>query len=128
MRFARLLTSYTFSEMISLLGHGYIDAWIQRFRDWVRPEGRRAPAEGAPASMEWVVVDSAVPAALAAMYQDVLRQHGIPALVQTMGGAMGGVPMDVRLLVPAQHVAEAHELLRGNGGVESERMVDGGER
>lgn len=114
-----------------MLGHGFVGALIQRMRGWLRPDGRRTTADQTPATVEWVVVDSATPPALAAMYQDVLRQHGIPAVIQSEGvgrGAMGGVPMDVRLLVPAEHAAEARELLRGDEGDESERIVDGGER
>jgi hypothetical protein len=117
--------------MIFLLGQGFVGTLIQRIRGWLRPNPRHTTPIQTPAVVDWVVVDSATPPALAAMYQDVLRQHGIPAVVRSEGvgrGAMGGVPMDVRLLVPAEHAAEARELLRGDDGVESERIEDGGER
>jgi Putative prokaryotic signal transducing protein len=121
--------------MISLLGRGFIGALIERLRGRLRPNGQPGVPARASAAMQWVAVESDSPPALAEMYRDVLTQHGIPAVVQSQGvgrGAMGGVPMNVRLLVPAQHAADARELLRGDDnsdeGDERERNVDGGER
>jgi Putative prokaryotic signal transducing protein len=89
---------------------------------------------------EWVAVEAEAPAAMVEMYRDVLHQHGIPALVEQLGvgrGALGGVPTDVRLLVPAGSAAAARALLGreddelGEGPddeVMSERTRDRGER
>jgi hypothetical protein len=76
--------------------------------------------------------------ALPEMYREVLAQHGIPSVVygSAVGsGTFGPIPANVRLLVPADRVAEARALLSaGNldeadaSDAEDERMVDRSER
>lgn len=51
---------------------------------------------------------------MGSIYMQVLQQAGIPALTRQDGagaGAMGGAPTGVSLLVPAERLAEARELL-----------------
>jgi hypothetical protein len=67
----------------------------------------RAPSR---VSGEWVEVVGETPASLVAMYADLLRQRGIPAVARDSGvgrGALGGAPTFLRLLVPAGCAAEA---------------------
>jgi hypothetical protein len=67
---------------------------------------------------QFALVVSESSAALATMYQDVLRKAGIPVLAREWGGGralVGGVPMGMSLYVPAARADEAKRLL----GVES---------
>lgn len=54
------------------------------------------------------------PLPLAEMYVDVLRGHGIPAMIRMTGagrGALGGAPMEAQVMVPAAALQRAREVL-----------------
>jgi hypothetical protein len=62
-------------------------------------------------------------AALATMYQDVLRKAGIPVLAREWGGGralVGGVPVGMSLYVPTDRAQEARRLLGVEGDEELE--------
>lgn len=82
------------------------------------------------APIEWVDVETDVPAALGAMFQDVLNKAGIPVMLRDAGGslgrgALGGVPTNIRVMVPEERAAEAHELLDSGGDDAGDRVGDG---
>jgi hypothetical protein len=113
-------------------------------RIWTRL-GKCMPGPGhtpatipARVSRDWVAVFSDMSPALPEMYRELLAQHGIPSVVygSAIGsGTLGAIPANVRLLVPADRVAEARALLSAGDPDEAdeadgehERMVDRGER
>jgi putative signal transducing protein len=68
-------------------------------------------------------------AALATMYQDVLRKAGIPVLAREWGGGralVGGVPMGMSLYVPTDRAEEARRLL-GVAGDDGHEGDEGGQ-
>lgn len=70
-----------------------------------RPAARR---------VKWVEVERASPLPMVEMYRDLLSQQGIPSVIKSLGvgqGAMGGAPTSAALLVPEEHLVEAHDLL-----------------
>lgn len=63
---------------------------------------------------KWRVLESVASPAMGSIYMQVLQQAGIPTLTRQDGagaGAMGGAPTGVSVLVPAERLAEARELL-----------------
>jgi hypothetical protein len=78
-----------------------------------------ASSSGEPLAL--VVSESS--AALATMYQDVLRKAGIPVLAREWGGGralVGGVPVGMSLYVPTDRAQEARRLLGVEGDEELE--------
>jgi hypothetical protein len=80
-----------------------------------RPEesqvARRA-AGGLAADQVVVVTEGPMP--LAEMYADLLRGQGVPAMLRSSGagrGALGGVPGAAEVLVPAEALGRARDIL-----------------
>jgi Putative prokaryotic signal transducing protein len=107
-------------------------SWLMRH---LRDSRRASSAVSAPAARGWVEIVSGASPALVEMYRDVLDQHGVPSVASSRGigpGALGGVPTEVGLLVPADRVSEARKLLEliqsNDVDARPEREVDRGER
>lgn len=84
-------------------------------------EVARRDRDGADA--ERTVVVAEVPLPLAEMYADLLRAHGLPAMLRSGGagrGALGGAPVMVQVLVRAEVAAQAQEVL----GVSDDEQSD----
>ena len=63
---------------------------------------------------QWQVVESVASPALGSVYAQVLRQAGIPVLTRDWGagaGAMGGVSIGVRVMVPEDRMDDARAVL-----------------
>lgn len=103
-------------DIVAILGP-WLRRLIERQKDprtgrELTPRGARSRAD--QSGPMWVVVESVPSAALGAMYTDLLHQNGIPVQAREWGagsGAFGGVPVGVRLLVPAEQLAAAREIL-----------------
>lgn len=75
---------------------------------------REAMRRLAARRVKWVEVERASPLPMMEMYRDLLSQQGIPSVIKSLGvgqGAMGGAPTSAALLVPEEHLVEAHDLL-----------------
>jgi hypothetical protein len=128
------LTSYAGWEKIAMSRWAPVHAFVARARAAVErliaTTDHRAGQPVRVAPTEWVDVETDVPAALGALFQDVLSQAGIPVMLRDAGGtlgrgALGGVPTNIRVLVPAERAAEAHELLDSDGANSGEGVGDG---
>jgi hypothetical protein len=95
--------------------------WLRRLLGLDTGENPRAlipTRRGSGSGEQLALVVSESSAALALMYQDLLRKAGIPVLAREWGGGralVGGVPMGMSLYVPVERAEEARRLL----GVES---------
>jgi hypothetical protein len=70
-----------------------------------------------PKRTTWALVESVNSPVLGGMYADLLHQAGIPVRIEQWdpgGGALGGLTIGVRLLVPAELLGAAQEVLRGD--------------
>lgn len=91
--------------------------WLRRLLGLGADDGAdRAliPTNGGASNEQLTLVISESSASLATMYQDVLRQAGIPVLAREWGGGsalVGGVPVGMSLYVPTERAEEARRLL-----------------
>lgn len=101
---------------------------LTRLRRLVADRRQRAPGQAmvareprvvdGSAEHRWAVVESGPPA-IGGMYASLLRQQGIPVLVQQWepgSAALGGAMVGVRVLVPESRLAEARDLLGNDTG------------
>lgn len=73
------------------------------------------------AASRWVPIDISGPGPMLEMYRDILRQHGIRAIITDAGvgpGALGGVPGFGMLRVAVSDAAAARTLLRADDSQE----------
>lgn len=92
-------------------------AWLRRLRGKpAQTSNDRALARrDRPQSMQWMLLESVGSAPLAGMYADLLRQANIPVRLEQWdpgSGALGGMPVGLRILVPDQLLAAAQEVLQ----------------
>jgi hypothetical protein len=96
------------------------------------PHIEQDQAGRAQAGRDWMLVESVGSAAMGSLYQQVLREAGIPVLAREWGGGsalIGGVPVGVSLFVPRDRLAAARAAL-GRDDMKSEdagRGTEGGE-
>jgi hypothetical protein len=104
--------------------------WLRRLLGLATGESRRAlnpTTRGADPGERLALVVSESSAALAVMYQDVLRKAGVPVLAREWGGGralVGGVPVGMSLYVPVERLEEARQLLGVESAEDDEELAE----
>ena len=88
--------------------------FFRLLRRWRGRDADEAIALAPRHKPQWQVVESVASPALGSVYAQVLRQAGIPVLTRDWGagaGAMGGVSIGVRVMVPEDRIEDARAVL-----------------
>jgi hypothetical protein len=102
-----------------------LDAWLR----WLRGRFGQTPSDRAVVErtrskgVRWTLLESVGSAPLGGMYADLLRQAGIPVRIEQWdpgSGALGGLPVGFRILVPVDLLSAAQEVLHLDSVVEGE--------
>lgn len=94
-----------------------LGAWLRRLRGSPAQaaDDRRVARRTRAPRVEWVLLESVGAAPLAGMYVNLLRQAGIPVRLEQWdpgSGAFGGIAVGMRILVPAELLSAARDVLQ----------------